>query len=242
VLSEVSCRVELHSVHIPSERARAWREIATARDSLVRAKTALTNNLKSQLRGKLLLLQRRSSGQTPAQIRKTWTELQGSVPAHVERLVRVAELLHLEIRNADKQVLEQVKSEPICRQLMTAPGIGPMTSFRYVATIDDVSRFATAHAVQAYLGLTPGENSSSSRVRRTGLTKAGPPQMRWLLVQAAWTARRTRPNDPMVRWAEQIAERRGDKIATVALARKLAGILFAMWRDKSNYNPLEGSR
>jgi transposase len=123
---------------------------------------------------------------------------------------------------------------------MTVPGVGPITAVRFVATLDDVTRFSTAHDVQSYLGLTPGENSSSSKVRRTRLTKAGPPQMRFLLVQAAWAAVRSAPNDPMVSWAKRVAERRGKQIGSVALARKLAGILYALWRDGTSYDRTRG--
>lgn len=241
VLSEVSCRVELRSVHIPSEQARIWRALGTSRDALVATRTKLVNTVKSQLRGRLMLTPKRSSVTTSVQVRERWTELEGSVPAQVERLLLIIEALNLQIRDADKEVRQLVKPNETCQRLMTAPGIGPVTALRFVATIDDVSRFATAHDVQSYLGLTPGENSSSMRVRRTRLTKAGSPQMRWLLVQAAWTALRCAPNDPMVRWAKQVAERRGKQIAAVALARKLAGILFALWRDKTTYSPLRGA-
>jgi hypothetical protein len=111
-----------------------------------------------------------------------------------------------------------------------------------VATLDDVTRFETAQDVPAYLGLTLGENSSPSRKQRTHVTKAGSPQMRWPLVQAAWTALRCVPKHPMAIWAVQVAERRGKRIAVVALARKLAGILFARWRDGTTYNPQPGGR
>jgi hypothetical protein len=58
-----------------------------------------------------------------------------------------------------------------------------------------------------------------------------------MLIQGAWAAFRTRPNEPMVQWARAIAERRGKYIAIVALARKLAGIMFALWRDGTTYRP-----
>jgi hypothetical protein len=62
-------------------------------------------------------------------------------------------------------------------------------------------------------------------------------------VQAAWAALRSRRHakDPMVCWARAIARRRGKKIAVVALARKLAGILFAMWRDGTQYDALRAA-
>lgn len=120
---------------------------------------------------------------------------------------------------------------------MSVPGVGPVTSLRFVAALDDRTRFPNAHAVQAFLGLTPGENSSSARKQRTGITKAGPAPVRRALVQAAWNFRRLRPLDPISRWAAQIEQRRGKFIATVAVARKLAGVLFALWRDGSTYQP-----
>ncbi len=168
-------------------------------------------------------------------------ELDGQVPSHAERLLVAIEAITSQIKEADQQIRAIVKPHETCQILMTAPGVGPLTALRYVATLDDVSRFTTAHHVESYLGMTPGEDSSSTRKRRTHLTKAGPPQMRWLLVQAAWSAMRFAKGHPMVVWATKVAERRGKRIAAVALARKLSGILFAMWRDKTNYSPLRGS-
>ncbi len=70
VLSEVSCKVELGSVHIPSEEARRWRTICNSRASLVECRTKLVNTVKSQLRGRLTLTNKRYSGATPGQIRE----------------------------------------------------------------------------------------------------------------------------------------------------------------------------
>ena len=121
---------------------------------------------------------------------------------------------------------------------MSTPGVGAITALDFTATLDKVERFASSHHVQSYLGLTPGEHSSSEKQRRTGITKAGSSRLRWLLVQAAWSAKRSAPNDPMVLWAKEVEQRRGKKVAIVALARKLAGILFAIWRNGTLYSPL----
>jgi transposase len=125
---------------------------------------------------------------------------------------------------------------------MSVPGVGPVTSLQFVAIIDELSRFQSAHRVEAYLGLTPGEHSSSDKVRRTSITKAGSTAMRWCLVQAAWAARRARGQHAMIDWSIEVQKRRGKKVAIVALARKLAGILFAIWRDGTVYNPQNASR
>jgi transposase len=109
-----------------------------------------------------------------------------------------------------------------------------------VAALDDMSRFLTAHAVQAFLCLTPGEHSSSQRQQRTGITKAGPPAVRRTLVQAASNLRRLKPLDPISQWAAGIEQPRGKFVATIAVARKLAGVLFAIWRDGSTYQAHHG--
>ncbi len=57
-------------------------------------------------------------------------------------------------------------------------GVGPVTAIRFVAALDESRRFTSVAQVQFYLRLTPGENSSSNRKRRTGITKAGPPAVR----------------------------------------------------------------
>jgi transposase len=125
---------------------------------------------------------------------------------------------------------------------MTVPGIGPVTAVHFVAAIDDPTRFSSAHRVASYLGLTPGERSSSERERRTGITKAGPNELRRCLVQGAWATLRSKTSHPMHDWARQVEERRGRPVAVIALARKLAGIMFAIWRDGTEYQSRLSSR
>ena len=101
------------------------------------------------------------------------------------------------------------------------------------------SGFHDAHRLESYLGLVPGEKSSSDAQQRLSITKAGSTAMRWLLVQGAWAVRtRCRSADArgLQTWAAEVEKRRGKRIATVALARKLAGILYALWRDGTEYD------
>jgi len=112
-----------------------------------------------------------------------------------------------------------------------------VTATAFVATLDDVGRFRDAHQVMAYLGLVPGERSSGERPQRGRSTKAGAPRVRWLLVEAAWRIQRGRDPDaaPVPARAVRVALRRGARVATVALARRLAGVLYVMWRDQTDY-------
>jgi transposase len=241
-LSEVSCRIDLPSVHIPSKTSRELKAICGSRDTLVETRTKLINNVRGWLRTQLWRIRTGSTMTFHDRVRTHVTSLRETMPEHIERQLRTIEFLSTEIRSADGQTRRLAKADPICRALMTVPGVGPIISLRFRATIDDISRFRSAHGVQSYLGLTPGESSSSERQRRTGITKAGAPALRRMLIQGAWATYRKYPNEPMVKWANKIAERRSVFVAVVALARKLAGIMFAIWRDGSSYRSERSSQ
>ena len=237
-LSEVSCRIDLPSVHIPTTASRELKSVCGAREELVEVRTKLVNNAHGWLRGQLWRIRSGVPVTFPERVRAHASSLSVELPPHVARNLEVIDVVNEKIRAADAQLRETVKTDATCRSLMTIPGVGPA---RFRAAIDDVSRFGSAHAVQSYLGLAPGEHSSSERQRRTGVTKAGPAAVRRMLIQGAWAAFRTRPKEPMVQWARTIAERRGKYIAVVALARKLAGIMFALWRDGTTYQPVRSA-
>jgi transposase len=240
VLSEVSTRIELPSVHIPSETSRVWKSTCTAREALVTSRTQLVNSVRGWMRSHLL--KTRTGGRPSTFCERVRTAAIASpdgMPEFVEHLLSVIEVLTDRITLLDKQLAELAHEHAVCQRLMTIPGVGPVTAVRFVAALDRVDRFPNAHAVQCYLGLVPGEDSSATRKRRTGITKAGPPRLRWALAQAAWSLRnaRTRRLDPLVLWAVEVEKRRGKMIAITALARRLAGVMYAIWRDGTRYEP-----
>jgi transposase len=157
----------------------------------------------------------------------------------LELLAAVAPLL----AQAEQWTRQAAKADPVARRLMTVPGVGPVVALAFEATIDDVGRFATAGAVAAYLGLVPREDSSGERQRKGAITKAGPKRMRALLVQSAWHLWRSPSGSATLHaWARRLGERRGRRIAVVALARRLARILWALWRTGQNFEPTRVGR
>ena len=236
-LSEVSCQIDLPSVHVPSELSRRLKSVCGNREELIECRTKLINNVRGWLRTQLWRVRTGATQTFPLRVREHGASTQQTLPEHVDRTLVLVETLTAQIRIADNDLAQIAKEHSTCQRLMTVPGIGPVTAVRFLAAIDDVTRFRNAHAVQSYLGLTPGERSSSDTKHRTGITKAGPPKLRRTLVQAAWVCMRSRLDDPMIRWARELATRKHKFIAVVALARKLAGLLFAIWRDGSSYQP-----
>jgi transposase len=146
--------------------------------------------------------------------------------------------LNAQIAQADDRIATLTATDPAVALLTTAPTIGPITAAAIVATIDDVTRFRSAHQFEAYLGVVPSERSSGEQRRLGRITKAGNARARYLLVEAGWRVLRSRSAETAAvrTWALGIAARRGKKIAVVALARRLAGILYAMWRDQRPYD------
>ena len=164
-----------------------------------------------------------------------------SVPALLDAelapLLAVLEPLNVQIVAADRRIAALAHVDPVVALLATAPTVGPLTASAVVSTIDDVTRFPSAHQFEAFLGLVPGERSSGEKRRVGHITKAGNSRARYLLVEAGWRLLRAKsPETAALRaWGLKIAARRGNRIAAVALARRLAGILYAMWRDNTPY-------
>ncbi len=165
--------------------------------------------------------------------------LSAELRLEIAPLITLLEAVNEQLKQADDELAQLVKDDPVVKRLTTAPGVGPVTAACFVSTLDDVNRFPDAKQARAYLGLVPSEYSSGERQQRGRINKAGPNRARYLLVEAAWALMRSSgPEGVALRqWAAGIRERRGTKVAIVALARKLAGILYAMWRDATDFAP-----
>lgn len=241
VLSEVSCRIDLPSVHIPSAQSRERKTICGMREALVSARTQLINCVRGWLRTQGIRVKAGADGFAERVRQQHLLQRRAELPDYVESLLSTVEQHDDQVREADNRLSRLARADATCRRLMTVPGVGPVTSVRFAAALDDISRFPSAHAVESYLGLVPGEYQSADKQHRLSITKAGSIRLRWALVQAAWSARRCRPDDPLVLWSQQVEKRRGKAIAVVALARKMAGILFALWRDQTSYDRRRGA-
>jgi transposase len=223
------------AIHRASAAQRHVRAQLAVRDALIRTRTRYVSVVRALTRRDGLRLA--TGGPEHLERKLTDLGLDPQLAAEIAPLRVVLEPVNVQIDLADEQLAATAGADPLFARLRTAPTIGPVTAVAFVATLDEVSRFRTAHQVEGYLGLTPREYSSGERQRRGRISKTGSPRMRALLVEAGW--RILRSNDPAAAplraWAERIAARRGTNVAAVALARRLAGILYAMWRDGTTY-------
>lgn len=184
----------------------------------------------------------RPPASTPEVALRRIAALEDGSPTLAEELAPLAAVvapLNAEIRGADARLAAVVAADPEVARLVTMPQIGPVTATGVVATLDTVTRFRSAHQVEAYVGLVPSEQSSGERRHRGAITKTGNARVRWLLIEAAWRVLHSR-HEGLARlrdWARGVAARRGKRVAVVALARRILGVLFAMWRDQVPYDP-----
>jgi len=228
-------------VHRASDAQRHLRAQLAVRDALVRTRTRYIAIIKATVRREGLRLPSGEAEQTVAKLAAL--PVSAHVRAELAPLVALWAPLAAELTAADARLTAIARAHPVVRRLATMPSVGPVTALAFVAALDDVARFRSAHQVQAYLGLVPSEYSSGDRRARGHITKRGDARMRWLLVETAWRILRS-PNPELAglkAWALAIAARRGKRIATVALARRVAGILFAMWRDETPYHALRAT-
>jgi transposase len=127
------------------------------------------------------------------------------------------------IGRLERQIAALAKPDPRVQALMALPGVGKLTAMTLVAEIGDISRFPTARKLCAWAGLTPQVRNSDRKVRHGHITKQGSPWVRGILQEAAQTAKR----HPMfARAYGQLARRRGNHIATTAIARRLLARCF----------------
>jgi transposase len=242
VLSEASCRMDLPSVHIPTAISQEVKAICGSREALIKTRTQLIGRVRGYVRARLGRVLRATPESLPKRVRKALLEDPEGLPGHLDRVLVALETISEQLKDADSELRALAEADERMSRLMSVPGVGPVTSARFVAAVDDIRRFPTAASIASYVGLVPGENTTGFRTKRTGLTRAGAPQVRWALGQAAWSLYIRRKTDPMVRWARQIAERRGVQVAIMALARKLAHVLYALWKHEVVYDPARAAQ
>jgi len=155
----------------------------------------------------------------------------------VAPMLRIRAVLVAEYDTLHKMVLAMVRGDPVCRRLMTVPGVGPIVALTFRATIDVPARFAKSKTVGAHFELTPRKFQSGKIDRMGRISKCGDEMMRTALYEAANSMlTRTTRWSWLKAWAMGVAKRRGMQKAKVALARRLGVILHRMWIDGTEFH------
>jgi transposase len=233
----------LYPIHHRGIRAQADLALIRSRGVLVASRTQLINHVRGSV--------------------KSWGERLPSCST-VTFAKRAADILPEELGAALAPVLEQIASltakiremdrgiERLCEEqypetgaIRQPKGVGPLTSLRFVLTLEDAGRFKKSRDVGPYLGMTPRRKDSGSMSPQLRITKAGDVQMRTLLVNCAqYMLGPFGQDSDLRRFGLRLAERGGKnakKRAVVAVARKLAVLMHRLWVSGEVYEPLRNS-
>lgn len=139
-------------------------------------------------------------------------------------------------RDVDRELVRIAQSNPICRRLMEIPGVGPICALSFYAAVGDPHRFSRTSDIGNYFGLAPRLHQSGLTCRMGRISKMGNKAVRTLLVRAAIGFLHFGKADSDLRaWTLAIERRRGKFRSRVALARKLAIVMTAIWKSGSRY-------
>ncbi len=226
---------ELDAVWSPDEWTRVLRRRLGRREQLVRARSRSKNEIHA-------VLVRRLVGRPPLSDLfgvkgREWLaglELPLEEAETVAACMRHVEFLDAEIAAVERQIARQALDSRELRRLMTVPGVNVICAATFLAAIGDIRRFPTSRKLVGYLGLDPRVYQSGSAPARGGrISKQGSPAARWALVEAAWSV--VQQPGPLRAFYERIRARRGNKIAVVACARKLAVLFWCLLSRGEDY-------
>lgn len=221
--------------HIKSDQAYRLRLLLIQRRNLKRKFLDLENTIRHSLKAFGVKLSKVSRSGFDAAVRDACSDDALTAELMDCMLVARAALWRQYLKLHDL-VVRIVARHELCRRYMRIPGVGPVTALTFVTAIDDPARFRRSRNVAAYFGLTSKRWQSGTSIDIKGrISKAGDPDVRSALYEAASSMlTRYKGKTALKTWGEKIAKRCHKK-GVVAVARKLAVVMHAMWRDGTEY-------
>lgn len=222
-------------VHAKSVGAQEVRALLTAR-KLIQAKLLdVESGMRGVLRGFGLKVGPISRGRFETRIREL-VDGHAMLETVIDAMLGVRAALESEFKRLHRALLGIVRDDPVCRQLMSVPGVGAIVAITFKSGVDDPTRFKHSRDVGPHFGLTPKKYQSGELDVTGAVTKRGDRMVRTALYEAASVMlTRTVRFSSLKAWGMAVARRRGTKKARVALARKLGVILHRMWVDGTDF-------
>lgn len=241
-ICEAARRPEMKFVPVKSAEQQAALALHTARALLVKQQIMLSNALRG-LAGEFGLI----VPQGLVHIATLMAMVEQADPASMPEAARQAlralhgrfRALEEETAELEKSIIAHVRQDGTAKRLMTIPGVGPITASLIASTVADISQFKSARAFAAWLGLVPRQHSTGGKTKLGRITKAGNSMIRTLLVvgATAMVYRSAKWNSAAGAWVRGVLARRPTRLATVALANKMARITWALMTREENYRP-----
>ena len=237
-ICEAAQRPTMRFVATKSAEAQGAAVIFRTRDLLVRQRTQLINALRGHL-GEFGYIARQGAGHSARLVevvRDPGSDLPVEARAVLLVIVEALEALHAKVSALDRAIAARARQNEVARRLMTIPGVGPVVATAMVALAPPASTFRRGRDFAAWLGLTPRQHSSGGKERLGRTSKMGERSLRRLLIlgasSAARIAARTGAKDP---WLERMLARKPRMLVTIALANKMARIVWALMARGGSY-------
>lgn len=221
-------------VHCKSISSQETRAILTSRKAIQRGIVNIELSVRGILRNFGLKIGRISKTGFDAHVREL-AEGNEMLVAAVEPILRARTALRKELAGLEKRVRDLAKTDSVCKLMMTMPGVGAVVALTVRAAIDDPERFHSSKDIGPWAGLTPSRNQSGEMDVIGQITRAGDAGLRTALYQAATVMLNRGKHNWLTGWALRVAQRRGKKRATVALARRIGVVLHRMWRNETEF-------
>jgi transposase len=237
-IAEAATRPTMRFVELKSEEQLDMQTLHRARDRLVGERTALINQLRA-----ILLERGITVAQGRRQIERHLAGLNalGGLSQRMRVLIEDMRLqwceLDRRIAELDKEFAEWVRNEEAARRLMTIPGIGILNATALIAAIGRAESFARGRDLAAWLGLVPRQVTTGGKPRLVGISKRGNKYLRKLLIHGARAALPIllETATPLSAWLRGLVARMHKNAAVVALANKLARIVWAVLRHNETF-------
>jgi transposase len=235
-ICETVQRPSMRFVAVKSEEQQSTLAIHRVRETLVAQKTQLINALRAHL-AEFGIVAPQGAGKV-SQLTAVLADLEDTrVPALARSVLQglVDQLRDTERRvdDLDARLAEQAQEDKVCQRLMTVPGIGPITATALAATIGDATVFESGRHLAAWLGLVPRQHWGGGKERLGSISKAGDGYLRRMLVNGARAVMRWQGTKSP--WLAGLLKRRPFNVAVVALANKLARIVWVVMARGEEY-------
>ncbi|MEI8703033.1 MAG: IS110 family transposase [Mesorhizobium sp.] len=232
-ICEAVTRPTMRFVPTKSEEQQSVLMLHRVRELLIRQRTMLVNALRGHL-AELGIITRQGATGLSMLVALVEDEGHDLIPPLARSalflLVQQLREVHEKVGELDRQIHIWHRSHELSRRLETIPGIGPITASAIVATVTDASLFKSGRQLAAWLGLVPRQNSSGGKDRLGRISKQGDPYIRRLLVVGAHAVLRfcRKGKAAPTRWAAELLAKKPYNVVAVALANKMARIVWAL--------------
>jgi transposase len=240
-ICEAAQRPSMRFVAVKSERQQAAAFLFRTRDLLVRQRTQLINAIRGHLAEYGWIAPKGPSHVAILADLLKEEEMASSLPEAARAMFRL--MLDLiagldgKIAALDKEIARRARDDEVSRRLMTVPGIGPISATAIAALAPPAETFAKGRDFAAWLGLTPLQRSTGGKQKLGATSKMGERTLRRLLIigSSAVVLQASKRGAPKGSWLEQMLARKPRMLVTVALANKMARIIWALLVKQENY-------